>query len=283
MMSGRFLWSDGGGDNFSGNFRSQKKMNGHQTISQVIELFGVVMQLAILVLLLVRRQGLRFPAFSLMLLFFLLRSGLIYFVSNYAARFPSITQLMWSHVGLGLSIAEDALQAAIVIELWCWLLPALRAWRLRVWWKLAVGAAIAGGFLWVMLQELGYWPTAEMMQRVSKPTLVLLNTHIGLVALTTELLLLAALAVVALGAPDSPETDVTPVRLLAAKFALGWGVFASVNLIGLAVGHYAARTRDAALSEHMQYTVIGAYVLMMVLWLVSIIQFSPKKAETKAS
>jgi len=245
-------------------------MNSHQMLSQIIELFGFVMQLAILAMLIVRRQALKFPAFGLTLIFFLLRAVLYYTAGHYPAVVKALTTAQWGQIILGLSTTEDALQVAIVVELLWWLVPALNAWRSRIYWQLAVGAMVGVGFIAVMLKYLGYWPGATVGHGASTRTLLLMNGHVGLVSLTAELLILAALAAV------SGETK---VQALGSKLALGWGLFGSVNLIGLAVGHYAMRTANAMLWERTQYVVIGAYVLMLVLWLVGLIVFSENKAE----
>jgi|GEM_PF-1869388 len=249
-------------------------MTNHQTLSQIVEIFGVVMQILILALLIWRRLALKFPALGLTMIFFLLRSSLNYSAQHYTAALKTLTPATWTKIILGFNIAEDALQAAIIVELALWLVPVLGAWRKRIWWQLAVGTAVVAGFVGVSLYELGYWPNAmTTAHNVPMRTLVLLDTHVALVALTAALVLLAALAVVAMAQAETPVTDVTPIQKLASRFALGWGVFGTVNLTGLSVGHYAMKTMNMNLWTGMQFTVIGSYVLMMLLWVVSLLMY----------
>jgi hypothetical protein len=246
-------------------------MNNQQTLSQIIEISGAILQIAIIVLLLLRRQVGRFPAFTAILFFYLLRATLYFSVSRYADHLKFITAVQWNHIVIGFSIADAALQVAVLTELALWLVPMLGAWRQRSWLRLGIGAAVAIGFAAVMLYKLGYWPSTSPIPHAVSGQLLLLNSHVALAALLSELLLLAALATVA------PNLLRTPTQSLAKKLALGWGIYGSVNLLGLAVGHYAMEHGNAALWTHMQYIAVGGYLLMQVLWLLSLLIF----AETK--
>jgi len=250
-------------------------MHSTQTFSMAIEIFGVIVQIAILALLIVKRLAHKFPALTATMVFFIVRSALTYSVQHYTTYMLSkVPRATWVNIFQGINIAEDVLQAAIVIELLLWLVPALSAWRRRIWWQLATGAVIAIGFVATTLHYLGYSLTPDLVRRgATIKDIFLANSHIALVVLTSELVILSALAVISMRNEGG-----TPAQWLASKFGLGWGIFGSVNLITLAVGHYALRTADRSLLQNMQYVVIGSYVLMMVLWISALLLYKTAPA-----
>ena len=244
-------------------------MDYHSTLNMVIEISGLLLQAAIIALLLVRRQVGRFPAFTLIMVFFVLRSLLFYSAGHYPDLLKSLSPEQWTRLITGFSIAATALQAAVVTELVWWLLPALSAWQQRSWWKLSLGAVVAICFAGIMLVQLGYWPGTLAMGH-GGGMMMLSNAGVLMFALTAELLVLSALAAVA---------TVTVAQGLATKLALGWGIYGSISLIGQAVQRYAMQNSNSDLAMRMQYLRVLAYVLMLLLWMAALVFFAEPKPQ----
>jgi hypothetical protein len=218
------------------NLRAQPS---HATINDVVWGAGIALQLALVVALFTRRIARRLPCFTALIVFYLLRSALLFLLYGH------VDDDAYQSLYDGLLLFELLAEAAFVAELLNQIMRSLGGWTLRRTLVPAVFLLISSVCTLVA--------AAVLPARAPVPV-------------DRTQLFFSFLMILLFAWAQSIAASSTIVRKIAAGFALYGIVNVSANL----GRSYAAIHKDVALYSTWSYALDGIYLVVVIFWLVTL-------------
>jgi hypothetical protein len=211
-------------------------MNTHAVINASIWACGLILQTALLIALFRRRIARRFPLFTLLIAFYLLRSIVLFLLSSHIA--------ITSYISLynTLSIVDILLQISVAIEVINHLARGNAGWTLR-------HCALAATFLCIA-------DIATILTTAIFPPHPPVPLDRSQLFLSFLMILLFAWTI-----------SIRSASPLLRRVILGFALYGTANLLASTGRTYASRHNRADVYEAWSYTLAAAYLAVIVLWL----------------